>query len=148
VIKKKTKKQLIQDKIIFLEDLGIQYAKDLVKNKTKWEVLLMNILKELNYPFQFQVPVIANKSKAPQLFILDFVLSPFNLVIEVDSKEHHSSSKDVKSDNRRTKLLKQEGYTILRFWNKQLERFTKEDVHTIIAQRIIQLKLGNTNNNT
>ena len=135
---KKTKKQQTQDKIIFLQDLGLQYAKDLDKNKTKWEIILYNILKEANYNFDFQRPVVVNKLKSPQLFILDFVLIPFNLVIEVDSKQHHSSSKDVKSDNRRAKLLKQEGYTILRFWNRQLDNYTKDQILDIIAKRIIK----------
>lgn len=138
---KKTKKQQTQDKIIFLQDLGLQYAKDLDKNKTKWEIILYNILKEANYNFDFQRPVVVNKLKSPQLFILDFVLIPFNLVIEVDSKQHHSSSKDVKSDNRRTKLLKQEGYTVLRFWNRQLDNYTKDQILDIIAKRIISKSL-------
>lgn len=136
-MKKKTKKQLLQEKIIFLEDLGLQYAKDLDKNKTKWEITLYNILKEAGYNFDFQRPVVVNKLKSPQLFILDFVLIPFNLIIEVDGKQHHSSSKDVKSDNRRTKLLKQEGYQILRFWNSQLTNYTKNQILDIIAKRII-----------
>lgn len=135
---KKTKKQQVQDKILFLENLGLQYAKDLNKNKTKWEIILYNILKEANYNFDFQRPVVVNKLKSPQLFILDFVLIPFNLIIEVDSKQHHSSSKDVKSDNRRAKLLKQEGYTILRFWNRQLDNYTKDQILDIIAKRIIK----------
>ena len=137
-MKKKTKKQLLQEKIIFLEDLGLQYAKDLDKNKTKWEITLYNILKEAGYNFDFQRPVVVNKLKSPQLFILDFVLIPFNLIIEVDGKQHHSSSKDVKSDNRRTKLLRAEGYQILRFWNRQLDNYTKNQILDIIAKRIIK----------
>ena len=135
---KKTKKQQIQDKILFLENLGLQYAKNLNKNKTKWEITLYNILKEAGYNFDFQRPVVVNKLKSPQLFILDFVLIPFNLIIEVDSKQHHSSSKDVKSDNRRTKLLRAEGYQILRFWNRQLDNYTKNQILDIIAKRIIK----------
>ena len=138
---KKTKKQQIQDKILFLENLGLQYAKDLNKNKTKWEIILYSILKEAGYNFDFQRPVVVNRLKSPQLFILDFVLIPFNLIIEVDSKQHHSSSKDVKSDNRRTKLLKQEGYTVLRFWNRQLDNYTKDQILDIIAKRIISKSL-------
>jgi len=138
---KKTKKQQIQDKIVFLQDLGLQYAKDLNKNKTKWEIILYNILKEAGYNFDFQCPVVVNKLKSPQLFILDFVLIPFNLIIEVDSKQHHSSSKDVKSDNRRTKLLKQEGYNVLRFWNNQLTNYTKNQILDIIAKRITSKSL-------
>lgn len=137
-MKKKTKKQLLQEKIEFLETLGIQYAKDLNKNKTKWEIILYNILKEAGYNFDFQRPVVVNKLKSPQLFILDFVLIPFNLIIEVDGKQHHSSSKDVKSDNRRTKLLRAEGYQILRFWNRQLDNYTKNQILDIIAKRIIK----------
>ena len=135
---KKTKKQQIQDKIIFLQDLGLQYAKDLNKNRTKWEIILYNILKEANYNFDFQLPVVVNRLKSPQLFILDFVLSPFNLVIEVDGKSTHGTKAQIKSDNRRTKLLKQEGYEILRFWNSQLTNYTKNQILDIIAKRIIK----------
>jgi len=133
---RKTKKQQIQNKILFLENLGLQYAKDLNKNKTKWEIILYNILKEAGYNFDFQRPVVVNKLKSPQLFILDFVLIPFNLIIEVDSKQHHSSSKDVKSDNRRTKLLKQEGYTVMRLSNSQVERYSVSTINDIIQTRI------------
>lgn len=135
---KKTKKQQIQDKILFLENLGLQYAKNLNKNKTKWEITLYNILKEAGYNFDFQRPVVVNKLKSPQLFILDFVLIPFNLIIEVDGKSCHSSKVQVKSDNRRTKLLRAEGYEILRFWNSQLTNYTKDQILDIIAKRIIK----------
>ena len=135
---KKTKKQQIQDKILFLENLGLQYAKDLDKNKTKWEIILYNILKEAGYNFDFQRPIVVNKLKSPQLFILDFVLIPFNLIIEVDGKSCHSSKVQVKSDNRRTKLLRAEGYEILRFWNSQLTNYTKDQILDIIAKRIIK----------
>lgn len=135
---KKTKKQQTQEKITFLENLGLQYAKDLDKNKTKWEIILYNILKEAGYNFDFQRPIVVNKLKSPQLFILDFVLIPFNLIIEVDGKSCHSSKVQVKSDNRRTKLLRAEGYEILRFWNSQLTNYTKDQILDIIAKRIIK----------
>ena len=135
---KKTKKQQIQDKIIFLQDLGLQYAKELDKNKTKWEIILYNILKEAGYNFDFQLPVVVNRLKSPQLFILDFVLIPFNLVIEVDGKSTHGTKTQIKSDNRRTKLLRAEGYEILRFWNRQLDNYTKNQILDIISKRIIK----------
>ena len=138
---KKTKKQQIQDKILFLENLGLQYAKDLNKNKTKWEIILYNILKETGYNFDFQRPVVVNKLKSPQLFILDFVLIPFNLVIEVDGKSTHGTKTQIKSDNRRTKLLRAEGYEILRFWNNQLSNYTKNQILDIITKRIISKSL-------
>ena len=138
---KKTKKQQIQDKIVFLQDLGLQYAKDLNKNKTKWEIILYNILKEAGYNFDFQRPVVVNKLKSPQLFILDFVLIPFNLILEVDGKSTHGTKAQIKSDNRRTKLLRAEGYEILRFWNRQLDNYTKNQILDIISKRIISKSL-------
>lgn len=141
--KKKTKKEQLQDKIAFLENIGKINAKNLSKNRTTWETKLYNTLKDLHYKFEFQVPVIVNKLKAPQLFILDFYLKEFNLVIEVDSKQFHSSPKDIKSDNRRTKLLKKEGFDILRFWNSQITRYSKEEIQAIISQRILMLKKVN-----
>lgn len=141
--KKKTKKEQLQDKIAFLENIGKINAKNLSKNRTTWETKLYNTLKDLHYKFEFQVPVIVNKLKAPQLFILDFYLKEFNLVIEVDSKQFHSNPKDIKSDNRRTKLLKKEGFDILRFWNSQITRYSKEEIQAIISQRILMLKKVN-----
>jgi len=141
--KKKTKKEQLQDKIAFLENIGKINAKNLSKNRTAWETKLYNTLKDLHYKFEFQVPVIVNKLKAPQLFILDFYLKEFNLVIEVDSKQFHSNPKDIKSDNRRTKLLKKEGFDILRFWNSQITRYSKEEIQAIISQRILMLKKVN-----
>lgn len=144
---KKPKKEQLLDKISFLENIGKINAKNLSKNRTQWETSLYNTLKELHYKFEFQVPVIVNKLKAPQLFILDFYLKEFNLVIEVDGKQHHTSPKDVKSDNRRTKLLRKEGFDILRFWNSQITRYSKEEIQAIISQRILMLKNLNKFNN-
>ena len=133
---KKTKKQQVQDKILFLENIGLQYAKDLNKNKTKWEIILYNILKEAGYNFDFQRPVVVNKLKSPQLFILDFVLIPFNLILEVDGKSTHGTKTQIKSDNRRTKLLKQEGYNVMRLSNSQVEHYSTSAINDIIQTRI------------
>jgi very-short-patch-repair endonuclease len=136
--KKKVKK--VKDftaKIKFLEELGVKYSTDLKKNKTKWEQILINHLKELKYKFIFQHPVVVNKTKKPQLFILDFLLTDYNLILEADSVKYHTSRKDVISDNRRTKLLRQEGYTILRLFNKQIENLHKDVIYQIIQSRIV-----------
>jgi very-short-patch-repair endonuclease len=136
--KKKVKK--VKDftaKIKFLEDLGVKYSAELKKNKTKWEQILINHLKELKYKFIFQHPVVVNKIKKPQLFILDFLLTDYLIVIEADSIKHHSSKADIRADNIRTKLLKQEGYTILRLFNKQIDTLHKDVIHQIIQSRIV-----------
>lgn len=134
--KKKTKKEQLEDKVVFLENLGKVYAKRLTKNKTKWEILLYTVLKDLHYKFEFQVPVVVNKTKKPQLFILDFLLTDYNLILEADGVKYHTSKKDVSSDNRRTKQLRKEGYDILRFFNKQISTFSKELIQQIIQQKL------------
>lgn len=135
---KKTKKELILDKIKFLEELGTIRSRELDKNKTKWEVSLYNTLTKLGFKFKFQVPVVVNKEKAPQLFILDFVISPYNLIIEADGKQYHSSKKAVSLDNRRTKLLRKEGYQVLRFWNTQISSLKESEILAIITQRLLK----------
>lgn len=142
--KRKTKKEQLEDKIVFLENLGKVYAKRLISNKTKWEISLYNTLKDLHYNFEFQVPVIVNKTKNPQLFILDFLLTDYNLVLEADGVKYHSSKKDVANDIRRTKLLRKEGYDILRLFNKQISVFSKELIQQIIQQKLKLMELEQT----
>lgn len=135
---KKTKKEKITEKVIFLENLGKQYARKHKNNPTKWESLFFKYLSDLHYIFKTQIPIVVNKTKSPQLYILDFVISPYNLVIEIDGKQHYTKE-NLKKDNRRTKLLKQQGYSILRFSNRQVITFTKEQIKEIIDSKINML---------
>lgn len=130
--KRKTKKEQIEDKIIFLENLGKTYSKRNKNNATKWESSLFNTLSELHYKFKFQVPYIVNKTKNPQLFILDFLLTDYNIILEADGKTTHSSKEQIRQDNKRTRLLKKEGFHVLRLWNKQISTFSKEVIDQII----------------
>ncbi len=136
---KKTKEEKLLSKIKFLENLGKQYRDNLVNNQTDYEKILYKFLKDLHYKFKFQEPVVVNKDKKPQLFILDFLLTDYNLVIEADSVKHHSSKSDVKADNYRSKLLKQEGYYILRLFNKQISNYSKDQINDIIKMKISNL---------
>ena len=133
--KRKTKKEQIEDKIIFLENLGKEYSKKNRNNATKWESSLFNTLSELHYIFKFQVPYIVNKTKNPQLFILDFLLTDYNIILEADGKQHYTKE-NLKKDNKRSKLLKKEGFHILRLSNKQISSFTRNDIDQIIKTRI------------
>lgn len=135
---KKTKKERISEKVVFLENLGRQYAKKHKNSPTKWESLFFKYLSDLHYPFKTQIPVIVNKTKSPQLYILDFVLTEHNLIIEIDGKQHFTKE-NLKKDNRRTKLLKQQGYSMLRFSNRQVSTFTKEQIKDIIESKISML---------
>lgn len=138
--KKKPKKEQIQDKIKYLENLGKIRAKELTQKATKWEKELYKILKDLHYKFTFQVPVIVNKLKSPQLFILDFLLTDYNIFIELDGSQHYTKQ-GLKKDNLRTKKLRKEGYEPIRFPNKQISVFTKEQIDSIIKTKILVLNL-------
>lgn len=133
--KRKTKKEQIEDKIIFLKNLGKEYSKKNRNNANKWESSLFNTLSELHYKFKFQVPYIVNKTKNPQLFILDFLLTDYNIILEADGKQHYTKE-NIKKDNKRSKFLKKEGFHILRLSNKQISSFTRSDIDQIIKTKI------------
>lgn len=140
--RKKTKKKNPEETINFLEEKGKEYSQKLIKNATKWELLFKDILKQLGYKFKFQVPVIVNKLKKPQLYILDFLLTDYQVFIELDGAQHFTKE-GLKKDNQRTKKLRKEGYEPLRFPNKQVETFTTEQINTIIKSKISLLKFRN-----
>jgi very-short-patch-repair endonuclease len=126
-----------QKKIEFLEEKAVIFAKQNRENATKWEKIMYSFLKELHYKFEFQVPVITKNLK---LYILDFLLTDFKLVIEVDGKSTHSSKEDQKHDKFRTKCLNKEGYEVLRFWNSQVSNLSKEQIKEIIELRILLIE--------
>lgn len=136
---KKTKEEKLLSKIKFLENLGKQYRDNLINNQTDYEKILYRFLKDLHYKFKFQEPVVVNKEKKPQLFILDFLLTDYNLIIEADSKQWHTSKEQVRNDNYRSKLLKKEGYYILRLFNRQISTYSKDQINDIIKMKISNL---------
>jgi len=136
-IVKKTKKQLFQEKTLFLKELGVKYSKELTENITKWEQILYDILTKHNYNFIFQHPVV---TKNNSLFILDFYFPEYKLFLEADGKSTHGSKAQIKKDNKRTSLLKKEGYTPIRLFNSQIERYSEKEILTIINQRIKNVK--------
>jgi very-short-patch-repair endonuclease len=75
----------------------------------------------VGFKFRRQVPL--------EGFILDFVCFERRVVIEVDGSQHFSSQRD----ERRDRLLAQEGFHVLRYWNNDvLQRPTSvlEDLFT------------------
>jgi very-short-patch-repair endonuclease len=131
---KKKKKQSAS--VEFLEEVGKNFSKKLTKEITKWEKVVYDYLVEFGYNFKFQHPIVLELKKGNKLYILDFLLVDYNLVIEIDGYKYHSTKEQVKSDNIRTKNLKKFGYHVFRIWNSQITNFKKEDIKKIIDQRI------------
>lgn len=120
----------------FLEELGKTYSKRLTQNITRWELQFKKILEDLHYKFLFQVPKILKIKGGHKLYILDFLLTDYPLVIEVDGVSIHHTKVGKKRDATRTRLLKKEGLDVLRFTNSQVSTMTKKEINDIIQFRI------------
>lgn len=132
---KRTKKEVNLESLQKFLD---RHADRMRKYPTKWELILRKALSDLHYKFNTQVSVICREKYG---YILDFLLTDYNLVIEADSKKYHTSKEDVKKDNQRSRRLKKEGYYILRLTNKQIAVYPKETIDQIIKQKISLIKL-------
>ncbi len=53
------------------------------------------------------------------VYIVDFCCSPQKLIVEIDGSQH-SEEKAELYDNVRTDYLEKLGYTVLRFWNNEI----------------------------
>ena len=90
----------------------IENAKNLRKNITDLEYKLWKILKNRNFKgfkFRRQHPI--------GRYIVDFVCLEARLIIEIDGLHHQEQ---YNYDENRSNDLEKMGFTILRFWNKEL----------------------------
>ena len=89
-----------------------KYAKQLRKNSTQAEALLWSRLRAR------QVESIKFRRQQPiENFIVDFVSFEKRIVIELDGGQHAA---DKSKDLERDRLLSENGYTVLRFWDNQV----------------------------
>ncbi len=91
-------------------DFATEKAQEMRKNPTEAEKKLWNALKaeQLGIKFRRQQPI-GN-------YIADFYNAEKRLIIEVDGGQHNESMKDAARDA----WLKEQGLTILRFWNNEV----------------------------
>jgi len=93
----------------------INLSKTLRKEQTPWEAKLWYLLRgnRLNgLKFKRQVPI--------GKFIADFCCDEKALIIELDGGQHNET-RALEADIERSEFLKSEGYTVLRFWNNELD---------------------------
>lgn len=138
LIKKKiNKKEKAEQLKEFLIVQGEIFSKQLIRDATEYEKILMKQLIDLGYNFQFQVPIVVPVGKSYKLYILDFLLTDYNIFIEADGKAWHSSKEQIKKDNLRTKHLQKQGLHPLRLSNKQIMVFNKNQIADILKQKIL-----------
>ena len=71
-------------------------------------------------------------------FIVDFVSIKNKLVIELDGSQHIEQAE---YDIERTKYLESQGYTVIRFWNNQVENNIQRVIRAIeLALKYDQIK--------
>lgn len=96
----------VKEKFIYL-------SKNLRKTQNPWEIKLWQHLRAKrfnNLKFKRQVPM-GN-------YIVDFSCDEKKLVIELDGGQHSVAQSQ---DKIRDAFLRKEGYTVLRFWNNEID---------------------------
>lgn len=99
-------------------------ARELRNNATQAETILWGFLKAkpLGYKFRRQHPY--------SIYILDFYCRSPKLVIEVDGSIHDIPEVN-ENDIQRETLLREDGLSVLRFENKQIEASPENVIFTI-----------------
>ena len=90
-------------------------ARNLRNNLTKQEWKLWNILKNRQfYGFRFrrQFPI--------DPYIVDFICREKKIIIEIDGSQHNQT-RDKEYDNKRTEFFNSLGYSVVRFWNDEID---------------------------
>lgn len=107
------------------EAMSTSRARRLRATMTEMEVRLWSRLKRLRAEgFQF-------RRQAPFLgYYLDFVCYQRRLVIEVDGA-HHGGGQQEQHDFVRDKILRREGFAVLRFWNRSVKENIDGVMHAI-----------------
>ena len=102
-------------------------ARALRKRLTSQEVKLwvrLRDLKSRGFHFRRQSPI--------GRYVVDFVAFSHWLVIEADGSQHGTLS-GLQSDTTRDSFLRSQGFTVLRFWNSDIDRNLNGVMETILS---------------
>jgi len=101
------------------------FAKQLRRDSTDVEKILWQRLRnaQMGAKFRRQEPILG--------FTVDFVSHDHRLVIELDGGQH---AERVEYDQRRTRMLEQAGFRVLRFWNNEVNDNLDGVLETIRAR--------------
>ncbi len=99
------------------------------KTPTGSEEKMFSILEDLGLAFEFQ-KIFAVKDKWIKLKIVDFYLSDYKLIVEVDGRYHSFKSKQFYKDKKRDKLLlkRPDVKAVVHITNKEIETLGTEKI--------------------
>ena len=99
------------------------YSKALVPNAQELRKNMTPEEKHLWYDFLKRLPVTVNRQKNIGNYIVDFYISCFSIVIEIDGRQH-KLPEHRQSDKKRDDELRMLGNVVLRYTNEDIhERF-------------------------
>lgn len=95
------------------------HKKELVANAQNLRKNMTDEEKHLWYDFLKNLPVTINRQKNIGNYIVDFLISSSNLVIELDGSQHWNEE-NKENDKKRDEYLKKTELTVLRYSNKEI----------------------------
>ena len=98
---------------------GLNIAKKQNKKNTDIEIILQNILKNQKIDFDTQINI-------SNICISDIVLKSAKIAIFCDGEYWHNYPYGTERDKKQTKLLKNSGWKVLRFWGNDIKENPKE----------------------
>ncbi|MGV0818083.1 endonuclease domain-containing protein [Martelella sp. AMO21009] len=101
-----------------------QFARTLRRNETDAEKALWREIRNRNlngFKFVRQYPI--------GRYIADFACREKALVVELDGAQHAENIRDVE----RTRFINRAGFSVIRFWNKEVLRQRDDVLETIVA---------------
>ena len=111
---------------------GVETARKLRRDQTKPESVFWNVVRNrqfLGLKWERQVPI--------DRYVADFVCEDEKLIIELDGGQHNSDD-NMAYDEKRTQILEQHGYRVIRLWNKDIT----DNMNDVL--RILQQCVGQT----
>lgn len=127
-MRKSKKKISDRSKLDFLIQKGKEFARDLRKKATPWELEFLQTIKYIKETYVFQFPVVCNEEV---LYIIDFYFPKQKVGIELDGAGHYTPD-GVKKDKKRSKALEKEGIHIIRFMNKQVPTISRLHIEQLL----------------
>ena len=100
-------------------------ARNLRRSATDAEQILWRALREMS------LPVNIRRQHPIGRYIADFAIPAHKLVIELDGGQHATARE---ADARRTQVLKEHGYRVVRFWNNDVTGNLEGVLAMIVAE--------------
>ncbi len=100
--------------MVKLSRVMVARSKDLRSRQTQWEEILWDHLRANHFAVKFKRQVVIGA------YIFDFGAKRKKLLIELDGAGHRGKGKI--ADEEKIKYALSRGFTVLKFWNSEIER--------------------------